>query len=67
MKRRLGVVHVGIGTDGGGGLPALIQGYRDVRDLTALARTVREVGFSPDEIAAVFGGNVRRVFQQAVG
>lgn len=67
MKRRLGVAHLGIGTDGGGSLPALIQGYRDVRDLATLARTMREVGFSPDEIAAVFGGNVRRVFQQAVG
>jgi microsomal dipeptidase-like Zn-dependent dipeptidase len=67
MKRRLGGTHVGIGTDGGGGLPVLIQGYRDVRDLTALARTMREVGFSPDEVAAVFGGNFRRVFEQAVG
>jgi membrane dipeptidase len=67
MKRRLGVAHVGIGTDGGGSLPALIQGYRDVRDLAGLARALREVGFSPDEIAAVFGGNFRRVFEQAVG
>ncbi len=66
MKRRLGVAHLGIGTDGGGGLPALIQGYRDVRDLATLARTMREVGFAPEEIAAVFGGNFRRVFQQAV-
>jgi len=57
MKRRLDVAHLGIGMDGGGGLLALIQGYRDVRDLTALARAVREVGFSPDEIAAVFGSN----------
>lgn len=67
MKRRLGVAHVGIGTDGGGGLPSLIQGYRDVRDLAILARASREVGFSPDEIAAIFGGNLRRVFEQAVG
>lgn len=35
--------------------------------LVTLARTMREVGFSSEEIAAVFGGNVRRVFQQAVG
>jgi len=63
----LGAAHLGIGMDGGGSLPALIQGYRDVRDLATLARTVREVGFSPEEIAAIFGGNFRRVFQQAVG
>jgi membrane dipeptidase len=67
MKRRLGVAHLGIGTDGGGSLPALIRGYRDVRDLTALARTMREIGFSAEDIAAVFGGNFRRVFQHAVG
>jgi membrane dipeptidase len=67
MKRRLGVAHVGIGTDGGGSLPALIQGYRDVRDLATLARTMREVGFSAAEIAAIFGGNIHHVFQQAVG
>jgi microsomal dipeptidase-like Zn-dependent dipeptidase len=67
MKRRLGVAHLGVGTDGGGSLPALIQGYRDVRDLATLARTMRDVGFSPEDIAAVFGGNFHRVFQQAVG
>jgi membrane dipeptidase len=67
MKRRLGVAHVGIGTDGGGSLPALIQGYRDVRDLAILARAMREVGFSAGEVTAVFGGNFRRVFEQAVG
>ncbi|RPI08336.1 MAG: hypothetical protein EHM71_08625, partial [Zetaproteobacteria bacterium] len=67
MKRRLGVAHLGIGTDGGGGLPALIQGYRDVRDLAKLAEGLRQVGFSPGEISATFGGNFLRVFQQAVG
>jgi membrane dipeptidase len=67
MKRRLGVANLGIGTDGGGSLPALVQGYQDVRDLATLARTLRDVGFAHEDIAAVFGGNFRRVFQQAVG
>ncbi len=67
MKRRLGVAHLGIGTDGGGSLPALVHGYRDVRDLATLARATNEVGFAPDEIAAVFGGNFRRVFEQTAG
>ncbi len=67
MKRRLGVTHLGIGTDGGGSLPALVHGYRDVRDLAALARAMSEVGFAPEETAAVFGDNFRRVFEQAVG
>jgi microsomal dipeptidase-like Zn-dependent dipeptidase len=67
MKQRLGVACLGIGTDGGGNLPALIHGYRDVRDLAVLARTMREVGFSPTDVVAVFGGNVRRAFEQSVG
>ncbi len=67
MRRRLGAAHVGIGTDGGGSLPARIRGYRDVRDLVTLARSMREVGFTPEDLAAVFGGNVRRVFQHAAG
>ena len=33
MKKRIGMAHVGLGTDGGGGLPRFIDGYRDVRDL----------------------------------
>ena len=28
MKKRLGMEHVGLGTDGGGNLPSLIEGYR---------------------------------------
>jgi len=44
-----------------------MRGYRDVRDLATLARILRAVGFNPEDSAAVFGGNVRRVFQQAVG
>lgn len=67
MKERLGVECLGIGTDGGGSLPALIDGYRDERDLVKLARAMRDVGFTSTDIAAVFGANVRRVFQQSVG
>ena len=29
MKKRLGIDHVGLGTDGGGNIPRLIEGYRD--------------------------------------
>jgi microsomal dipeptidase-like Zn-dependent dipeptidase len=67
MKRRLGMDHVGLGTDGGGHLSRFIEGYRDVRDLVHLAKAMQEVGFSQDEIVAFMGGNFYRVFRSCVG
>ncbi len=62
-----GMEHVGLGTDGGGTLPQLIDGYRDVRDLSKLVAAMREIGLSDDDIAAYMGGNFCRVLQQCIG
>ncbi len=67
MKKRLGIDHVGLGTDGGGGLPRFIEGYRDLRDLTYLMAAMQEVGLARDEIAAYMGGNFYRVLRQCIG
>lgn len=67
MKKRLGIEHVGLGTDGGGQLPALVKGYHDVTDLRSLAGSLRDLGLTRDDIAAFFGGNFYRVFKQCVG
>jgi microsomal dipeptidase-like Zn-dependent dipeptidase len=67
MKSRLGMEHVGLGTDGGGNLPSLIEGYRDVYDLLKLIKAMQEVGFSQDEIAAYMGGNFYRVLRSCIG
>lgn len=67
MKRRLGMEHVGLGTDGGGHLSKLIRGYRDVRDLVHLVKAMEEIGFSRDEIAAYMGGNFYRVMKSCIG
>jgi membrane dipeptidase len=67
MKNRLGMEHVGLGTDGGGNLPSLIEGYRDIGDLLKLTKTMREVGFSQNEIAAYMGGNFYRVLRSCIG
>lgn len=61
MMRHLGTEHVGLGTDGGGNLPARIDGYADVRDLGRLATAMREEGLSEGQLAAYFGGNFLRV------
>jgi membrane dipeptidase len=67
MKRRLGMAHVGLGTDGGGSLPDLIEGYRDVSDLVHLVAAMQEVGFANEEIAAYMGGNFYRVLRNCIG
>jgi microsomal dipeptidase-like Zn-dependent dipeptidase len=67
MKKRLGMNHVGLGTDGGGHLPALIEGYRDVRDLAKLKIAMQDVGFSQEEIGAYMGGNFYRVLKSCIG
>jgi microsomal dipeptidase-like Zn-dependent dipeptidase len=67
MKRRLGIMHIGLGTDGGPVSFPHITGYRDIRDLTQLATAMQEIGFSHDEIAAYMGGNLLRVLQSCIG
>jgi len=67
MKKRIGMEHVGLGTDGGGGIPRFIQGYRDIRDLSRLVKAMQEAGFTREEIAAYMGGNTYRVLEACIG
>ena len=67
MKKRIGMEHVGLGTDGGGGIPRFIQGYRDIRDLSRLVKAMQDTGFSHEEISAYLGGNTYRVLKACIG
>ena len=67
MKQNLGIEHVGLGTDGGGNIVNLVEGYRDERDIGNLAAAMLEVGLSKDDVAAYMGGNVLRVLKQCIG
>ncbi|MHB1192084.1 MAG: dipeptidase [Longimicrobiales bacterium] len=62
VKKLIGVDHVGIGTDfdGGGGVP----GFNDASE--ALNVTVEMVrrGYTEEEIAKVWGGNLLRVWRE---
>ena len=58
--------HIGLGTDGGGGLGTVVEGYRDVRDLGRLAKAMLETGFSREDIAAFMGGNTYRVLSSSI-
>jgi len=67
MRKRIGIEHIGIGTDDGGRLPATVKGYKDVRSLGNLVNALSDVGFSTSDIAAVLGGNFLRVLKACLG
>ncbi len=59
----VGPEHVGIGMDwdGGGG----VEGMQDVSDLPKITAWLLRKGYSEQQIAGIWGGNVLRVMQQA--
>ncbi len=67
MKERLGSEHIALGTDGGGVLPDLVDGYGSILDLPKLLEAMDEVGFKRSEIEAYMGGNLFRVIKQCIG
>jgi membrane dipeptidase len=66
MKSRLGIEHCGLGTDGGGGLPRLVEGWDSIASWPALASAMLQAGLSRDDLAAFLGGNVVRVLAAAL-
>ena len=67
MKERLGSQHIALGTDGGGTLPEMVEGYASISDLPKLVEAMDEVGFKRSEIAAYMGGNLLHVIKQCIG
>ena len=67
MKQRLGIEHVGLGTDGGGNLPHKVNGWKSISSLPKLIKAMRSVGLSQNEIAAFVGENFLRVLNRCVG
>lgn len=63
VARVAGVGHVAIGSDFEGGIRAA-KGLEDVRGFPRLAAALRRSGFSSQDVAAIFGGNARRVLCQ---
>ena len=67
IAREIGFEHIGLGTDGGGGLPELVDGYTSILDLPKLVVAMDEVGFKRSEIEAYMGGNLLRVIKKCIG
>lgn len=66
LMTRLGPDHVGLGTDGGGRLPGLVDGYINIKHLSNLAYAMADRGLSPADIHAYMGGNILRVLSQVL-
>jgi microsomal dipeptidase-like Zn-dependent dipeptidase len=63
MKTRLGAKHIALGTDGGGQLPVMVNGYSSILDLPRLIAAMYMAGFQEWEIKLYMGGNFRRVLE----
>jgi membrane dipeptidase len=64
MVKVMGVDHLGIGSDfdGGGGL----MGINDVSEMPTLTAELLKRGYSEKDIRKIWGGNLMRVFKEAI-
>jgi membrane dipeptidase len=60
MKNRLGIEHVGLGTDSGG-LPKVVNRWKSVSSLPSLLNELKAIGLSTDDLIAFAGGNFLRI------
>ena len=63
IARRVGVEHVGIGTDFNHG--SGVTGFNDAGEALNVTRGLLARGYSPEDIEKIWGGNFVRVWQEA--
>ena len=63
IARRIGVEHVGIGTDFDHG--SGIEGYNSAADSRAVTAELLARGYTPEQVTAIWGGNFLRVLRAA--
>jgi len=59
-----GIEHVGIGSDFDGG--ARVEDCRDASELPALTVELMRRGYSEEDLRKIWGGNLMRVFGEAI-
>ena len=62
VVERVGIDHVGIGTDFNHG--SGIEGYGDASEAANVTAALLERGYSQQEIEKIWGGNFLRVFRE---
>jgi len=60
----VGAEHLCLGTDING-VPGMLTGFREETDIRLIAKHLKFVGFSQDDLDGVMGRNFMRVFEQA--
>ena len=63
VVKRIGVDHVGIGTDFNHG--SGIEGFTDASDALNVTLELVKRGYSEEDIKKIWGGNFMRVWRQA--
>ncbi len=64
VRKRVGIDHVGLGSDYDGVGNTLPEGLKDVSTYPVLVDALLKKGYSDNDIAKVLGGNVLRVMEQ---
>jgi membrane dipeptidase len=70
ITRRIGVEHVGLGSDFEGydsSVDGITRGLEDVACLPNIAHGLASRGYSAEQIQQILGGNFLRLFSEAVG
>lgn len=61
MQSKLGIAHVGLGTDGGSSMSRTVEGYKNIADISKLITAMKESGLDHTAIRAYLGDNFERV------
>ncbi len=67
IKKRFGIEHVALGTDGGGNLPALVKGWKNISSWPVLYAALKKSGLSGKDLEAFFFENLKRVWNRILG
>ncbi len=66
VKQRFGMKHAALGTDSGGNLPHLVEGWSGLSSWPVLYRALQKAGLTGSELRAFFHGNLKRIWKESL-